>query len=981
MSYTPQVNGVITVTDIKLNGIALSSATGSADGTRRVGDFDDYANFTPTAATTKGALLGIDAALASVGTVSQVNTGVGLTGGPITSTGTISLANTAVTPGSYTNASITVDQQGRLTAASSGTAGVSIIGLIDSQAPSANGLVISGSSLYAQSASALFPGMVNNTTQVFSGNKTIVGTGVGQIDVLTLDSDDSTSLIIKNTGFGLLGLLIGNEGGPTADYQIYNQDMGILKITSDGGVQFDSTISMNGFGISNVLDPVSAQDVATKAYVDAFSSGVDPKESVHLATTSVSDFTGAIYTTSPANGQFTSGPTTLDSVLVVTSRRYLVKDQADAKQNGIYAYDGGGQYTRAPDQDGSPLSEVSAGNFTFVEQGTVNANRGYVVIGNGTLILNTDNIVWTLFTNTSTTTFTDDVFRIKNISDLTKQIAFLASGIAPGNTRTIIMGDENITLTTTSASSFSNRTLSNLGTTSINQDLLPSATNTFNLGSATRVWSTVWTPVYKAYDAGNGVQTGEIRGSSGQVGLNGDSIALNISSVHNAGLGRGLSLHSDSSAAGDAVQTGHVLVESGHKTAGTGNSGDIKLLIGTSAGGTQGNIKFLKTGLPSTVGYIWTALDTVGSGYWAPGSGATFPLLAPNGSAAAPSYSFSSDSDTGMWLGGGPEIIFSVNAGNILSITSGGIKPIGGGGSKYSGQPTEQWSTVYSNFMLGSDGSAAAPTFAFIGDTDTGMWRGGSNTLIFTAGASNVFAVVAGAILATGSGISCGHSTQAWSNTYTLGLLSTGTSPLAISTPAGASTGNITVTSGNASSTTSGDIALTVGTAVTTQGEIKLLKSGVPAVVGQVWTATNVNGAGYWATATASPSVPTWIKYTVSHTALQVAATTNDIQLFSLPTKGIIHGVVISQSASFTGGAISAYTLSVGIAADLVKYAGAFDVFQAPGAGVGQTTNVMDFENKTSATSIRLAAISTGANLDQSTTGSVDVWVLWATLP
>jgi len=59
------------------------------------------------------------------GSVTNVSTGTGLTGGPITNTGTISLNNTSVTAGTYGNATIngvfTVDAQGRLSSASNVT--------------------------------------------------------------------------------------------------------------------------------------------------------------------------------------------------------------------------------------------------------------------------------------------------------------------------------------------------------------------------------------------------------------------------------------------------------------------------------------------------------------------------------------------------------------------------------------------------------------------------------------------------------------------------------------------------------------------------------------------------------------------------------------------------------------------------------------------------------------------------------------------
>ena len=154
------------------------------------------------------------------------------------------------------------------------------------------------------------------------------------------------------------------------------------------------TVDVNTSRIVKVTDPSSAQDAATKAYVDSVANGLDVKASVKVASTA-----NVAGTYNNGNGTITAGSNgaiSIDGVTPSASDRVLLKDQTDATENGLYLVttvgDGSTAYvlTRTPDADAA--AEITGGAFVFVEQGTANADNGYVFTHNGTPTLGTTDI-------------------------------------------------------------------------------------------------------------------------------------------------------------------------------------------------------------------------------------------------------------------------------------------------------------------------------------------------------------------------------------------------------------------------------------------------------------------------------------------------------------------------------------------------------------------------------------------------------------
>lgn len=140
-----------------------------------------------------------------------------------------------------------------------------------------------------------------------------------------------------------------------------------------------NSVSFNSQKITSLGTPTADSDAATKAYVDAARSGLDVKQSVRAATT-----TDIIL----------SGTQTIDGVSLVADDRVLVKNQSTASQNGIYTV-AAGSWSRSSDADND--AEVTAGMFTFVTEGSTNADSGWVLTTNDTITLGSTSLAFAQF--------------------------------------------------------------------------------------------------------------------------------------------------------------------------------------------------------------------------------------------------------------------------------------------------------------------------------------------------------------------------------------------------------------------------------------------------------------------------------------------------------------------------------------------------------------------------------------------------------
>ena len=283
-----------------------------------------------------------------------------------------------------------------------------------------NGGAIDGTTIGAATAAAgTFTNLTasgtinfNGATVSDGGSVTTIDINGGTIDGVTIGGASAgaiTGTTITATTFtdSTATLTSGALSGVTQlDVDNVRIDGNTISTTNSNG---NLTLSPNGYGTVTVPSGYKdragfgATSLVTKEYVDAVKTGLDIKDSVRVATTA------AITLSSPG--------TSIDGITLTSGDRVLVKDQSTASQNGIYIFNGSSSaMTRATDCDSD--AEVTSGMFTFVEEGTANADSGFVLTTDGSITVGSTSLSFSQFSGAGQITAGDGLSKTGNTLDV-----------------------------------------------------------------------------------------------------------------------------------------------------------------------------------------------------------------------------------------------------------------------------------------------------------------------------------------------------------------------------------------------------------------------------------------------------------------------------------------------------------------------------------------------------------------------------------